>query len=119
MLPPNGPGTSVEIASISGDVASLKAEGGRISLGAVRVLARLTTQSSWTESAGALGDGTAAAVPDHGKAFFYLIQYRDGRGASGFGTESVPLPREPASCDGGCPGDETQLVTSGDDPRRR
>ena len=31
-----------------------------------------------------------------------------------------PLPLEPASCDGGCPGDEDKLVSSGGGaPRRR
>jgi hypothetical protein len=34
---------------------------------------------------------------------FYLVQYRSGSVISGYGTESVPLPREPASCEGGCP----------------
>ena len=44
-----------------------------IDLGAVHVPARGVTGTSWSEE------------------------------ISGYGTESVPLPREPASCEGGCP----------------
>ncbi len=39
------------------------------------------------------------AIPAPSKGFFYLVQYDDGR-ESGYGTESVPLPRSPIS--GGC-----------------
>jgi hypothetical protein len=101
---------------ISGDVGSLKVDGDHVTLGAVRVLARLTTTSSWTEAAGSTGGGLAA-TPDRGKAFFYLVQYRDTRGASGYGTESAPLPNEPVSCAGGCPGEET-AQSAGDSDRR-
>jgi len=103
---------------ISGDVGSLKVDGGHVTLGAVRVLARLTATSSWTEFGGSAGMGMAAA-PDRGKAFFYLVQYRDARGTSGYGTESVPLPSEPASCDGVCPGEEPAQSAGGSDPRIR
>lgn len=103
---------------ISGDVGSLEVDGGRITLGAVRVLARLTTATSWAEISGSTGS-VAVATPDRGKAFFYLVQYRDGHGSSGYGTESVPLPSEPASCSGGCPGEDSLSIGSGADPRRR
>jgi hypothetical protein len=103
---------------ISGDVGNLKVEGGHITLGVVRVLARMTTASSWMESAGEFADGSAAAL-DRGKALFYLIQYRDTHGISGYGTEAVPLPREPASCEGECPGDEVCVVSAGQESNRR
>ncbi len=81
---------------IAGDLAQIVVENGGVSLGAVRVLASGLAATSFTEGAG-------GPVPAVGKAFFYLIQSRDAHGASGYGTESVPWPREPASCDVGCP----------------
>lgn len=95
---------------IAGDVSSLKPESTRISLGAVRVAARLIFQTSLEES------GT---IPPAGHAFFYLVQYRDGHGPTGFGTEAVPMPSEPSSCEGGCPGEEDNFVTPGGGPRKR
>lgn len=97
---------------ISGDLAALKMESGRVSLGAVSVPARMTTTTSWSEAAG-------DPVPEGGRAFFYLVQYRDSCGASGFGTESVPLPREPTSCDGVCPGEVTTTSVASSRPLRR
>ena len=81
---------------ISGDLSQAKVEQGRISLGAVRVLARSTTETALAEDAN-------SAMPATGTAIFYLIQSRTDRGGSGYGTESAPWPRVPASCDGGCP----------------
>jgi hypothetical protein len=102
---------------ITGDVASLKVDGNRITLGAVRVPARLVTSTAFLEAAVSL---SASANPPTGRAFFYLVDYRVGRGTSGFGTEAVPLPLEPASCEGGCPGDEDNLIPSGGGaPKRR
>jgi len=102
---------------IAGDVASLKMEVNRITLGAVRVPARLITSSSFLEGEGSL---SAVALPPAGRAVFYLVDYRAGHGTSGFGTEAVPLPLEPVSCDGGCPGEEGNLISSGDgSPKRR
>jgi len=98
---------------ISGDVASLRVDGNRITLGAVRVPARLSTATSFIEAAGSPG-----ALPPPGRAYFYLVGYRDAHGTSGFGTESVPLPLEPASCDDGCPGYEN-LGAGGGAPKRR
>lgn len=90
---------------ISGDLASLRMEPGRVSLGAVRVLARRIQETSWSE------DG-APLTPVAGGAFFYLVEYRDARGPTGFGIESVPLPREPSSCDAACPGMEAEYLAS-------
>jgi hypothetical protein len=59
------------------------------------------------------------AVPPPGRAHFYLVEYRDAHGTSGFGTESAPWPLEPESCDGACPGDEDDLLTSGGGPQKR
>ena len=95
---------------ITGNVENLKVDGGRITLGTVKVPGRLLTVTSW---AGA--DGSPVA----GRAFFYLVQYRDDRGTSGFGSEPVPLPREPASCVEGCPGSETQAAGGGGESKRR
>jgi len=81
---------------ISGDLSQAKVENGQLSLGDVRVLARGSTETSLTE-------GTAAMIPATGSAIFYLIQSRTDRGGGGFGTESAPWPRVPASCEGGCP----------------
>src|SRR4029077_15342872 len=92
----------------SGNVASLRVEGDHISLGAVRVAARLLTGTAGTEGdALPTGDATVA-LPAAGQGFFYLVQYRDAHGMSGFGTESASLPSEPASCAGGCPAAEAQ-----------
>jgi len=79
---------------ISGDLESLRVSNGRIDLGTVRVLARSTPATSLDEP---------AVTPASGKGFFYLIQQRTGAGPAGYGTESVPWPRVPESCDGGCP----------------
>ena len=95
---------------ITGDVASLKLDGNRITLGAVRVPARRITSASFVEGG---GSPAAGVVPPAGRAFFYLVDYRDGHGTSGFGTEAVPLPLEPASCVGGCPGDEDKPISGG------
>ncbi|HEV8699961.1 MAG TPA: FG-GAP-like repeat-containing protein [Candidatus Polarisedimenticolia bacterium] len=95
---------------IAGDVSSLRAESNRISLGAVRVPARRTLLTSFEDS---------GATPSAGRALFYLVQYRDGHGPTGFGTEVVPMPSEPSSCEEGCPGEEGNFVTSGGDHRKR
>ena len=100
-------------ALISGDLASVRMEAGRVSLGAVRVLGRMIQGTSWSEADG-------APNPPADRAFFYLVQYRDARGPTGFGAESVPLPREPSSCDAACPGREAEyLAAAGAGPRKR
>jgi hypothetical protein len=89
---------------IRGDLDQVGESGGKTSLGRVHVLASGPTGESHTESP----DG---AVPTVGKAFFYLVQYRQGQSASGWGTESSPWPTEPASCDIGSPG-QSPLTSS-------
>ena len=73
---------------ISGDVRNLHSDTTRISLGPVRVVAR-SSETSWTESDAML------VPPAPGQAFFYLVQYLDAAGSSGFGSEDLPLPSEP------------------------
>ena len=81
---------------ISGDLSQAKVENGHLSLGTVRVLAHGKTDT-------ALAEDPNSVMPATGTAIFYLIQSRLDRGGSGYGTESAPWPRVPASCDGGCP----------------
>ncbi|HZM70796.1 MAG TPA: hypothetical protein VFB95_10580, partial [Candidatus Cryosericum sp.] len=81
---------------ISGDLSALRVENSQTILGTVKVLARGTTETTIVEPAN-------SPIPPPGRAFFYLIQYRTETGASGYGTESAPWPRVPASCEGGCP----------------
>jgi len=83
---------------IAGDVAGLRFSGASISLGPVSVPGRLVTSTRWTDLPG-------DPQPAPGHACFYLVQYRDENGSSGFGSEPLPLPRVPDSCAGGCPGD--------------
>lgn len=73
---------------ISGDVRNLNSDTARIALGPVLHVAR-TTETSWTESSATLRS------PAPGQAFFYLLQYLDSAGSSGFGSEDLPLPSEP------------------------
>lgn len=81
---------------IAGDTGALALQGDKVELGTVRVLARAWTATTWSE-------GPADLPPAAGQAVFYLVQYHDGSGSSGFGSESVFWEREPVSCDGGCP----------------
>jgi len=90
---------------ISGDLKSLRMDVDRIDLGLVRVPSRYNNATSWTESDGALSMSTPV-IPAAGSALFYLLQYRDAHGVSGFGTVSTSFPGEPISCEGGCPGAE-------------
>ena len=81
---------------ISGELSQTKVEDHHLSLGAVNVLARGTRENS-------LSEGMAGKIPAAGTALFYVIQQRTERGGAGYGTESAPWPRLPASCEGGCP----------------
>jgi hypothetical protein len=81
---------------IEGDLGGLRVEAEAIRLGAVRVLARGAAATAWDEPAG-------RADPEPGRGLFYLVQYRDALGASGFGTETAFWPRLPDACEGGCP----------------
>ncbi|HEU4402416.1 MAG TPA: thrombospondin type 3 repeat-containing protein, partial [Candidatus Polarisedimenticolia bacterium] len=90
---------------IAGSLGSLAVRDGQISLGAVRVLTRGQSGTGYTE-------GAATPAPAIGEGYFYLVQSKEVAGASGYGTESAALPRQPASCDGGCPV-EASTTTSG------
>jgi hypothetical protein len=81
---------------IRGDLSAIRVDNGQITLGAVKVLGRGTTETTLVEPAG-------LPIPPPGRAFVYLIQYRMETGASGYGTESAPWPRVPEFCEGGCP----------------
>ncbi|MBI3447292.1 MAG: choice-of-anchor D domain-containing protein [Acidobacteria bacterium] len=81
---------------ISGDLSQVRVRTGKVDLGAVSVLARATSATEFRE-------GPSAPTPAKGKAIFYLLQYHTVSSATGYGTQEVPWPREPASCSGGCP----------------
>jgi hypothetical protein len=83
---------------IQGDLSEVTTSNGETRLGPVHVLALGQTGASYSE-------GPSGAIPTVGSAFFYLVQYREGHSASGWGTESSPWPAEPSSCDVGCPGE--------------
>jgi hypothetical protein len=83
---------------IQGDLSQVSASNGEISLGPVHVLASGQTAASYSE-------GPSGSIPAAGSALFYLVQYREGQNASGWGTESSPWPAEPSACDIGCPGE--------------
>ena len=81
---------------IAGDLGGVRIDEGQLSLGDVRVLARATTQTAFSE-------GATGEIPETGTVIFYLIQSRTELGGVGYGTESAPWPRIPAACGGGCP----------------
>jgi hypothetical protein len=81
---------------ISGSLSQVHLQDGKVTLGAVNVLARGTTDTS-------LDEGASGELPARDSAIFYLIQSRTDHGVSGYSTESTPWPRVPASCAGGCP----------------
>jgi hypothetical protein len=96
---------------IQGDLGQVQVSNERILLGPVHVL-------SAGQIGASLSEGSGAAMPAAGHAFFYLVQYRQGASASGWGTESSPWPAEPSSCDIGCPG-EPEGSATGSDARKR
>jgi hypothetical protein len=81
---------------IRGTLGQVNLQSGVTMLGDVSVLARSTSQTS-------LSEPSNAPVPPVGQGYFYLIQQRTDRGGVGYGSEPAPWPREPSSCDGGCP----------------
>ena len=83
---------------IRGDLGQVAQSNGQIRLGTVRVLATGLTDASYDES-------PEAEIPTAGSIFFYLVQYREGSSASGWGTESSSWPAVPSACDLGCPGE--------------
>ena len=83
---------------IQGDLGQVTASNGVTHLGSVHVLA--TGQVGTTYSEDSVG-----VTPSVGRAFFYLVQSREGHTSSGWGTESSLWPAVPDSCDIVCPGD--------------
>jgi hypothetical protein len=96
---------------IVGRLEELRMQSDRISFGTVRVLAAGVPAPSASED-------VTAVMPALGQGFFYVAQSRGPNGMSGYGTESAPLPSEPASCDGRCPGLAPAIATS-DAPHKR
>jgi hypothetical protein len=98
---------------IRGTLSQVHLQNGVTMLGAVSVLARSTAQTSLTEPSN-------APVPPVGQGYFYLIQQRTDRGGVGWGSEPAPWPREPGSCDGGCPlAENLPPPTAGAKPAKR
>jgi hypothetical protein len=81
---------------IVGDLSAMRQLGDAVSLGSVRVLARGTDRTHVQED-------PVFLMPAPGQALIYLAQPRNDYGGAGYGTESVPWPRIPDSCEGGCP----------------
>jgi hypothetical protein len=71
--------------SVRGDLSSLRLKKGRTLVVVDQVLARSASETSAAEPA-------ANWSPPVGHAFFYLVQYRDATGDSGYGTVSAPWP---------------------------
>jgi hypothetical protein len=94
---------------ITGDLGSLRVDQGVLNLGAVRVLARETAQTTVSET-------TTAPGPAVGRGYFFLIQQRTAAGPVGYGTETAPWPRVPGTCDGGCPGGTTTTTNTSGGP---
>ena len=97
---------------IQGDVSQVSESNGEIWLGPVHVLTSGQTGSSYTED-------PSGEIPTIGRAFFYLVQYREGQSVSGWGTESSPWPAKPSSCDIGCPGEVTEIASGGNGSLRK
>jgi hypothetical protein len=97
---------------IQGDLDQIAVRSGIVSLGPVRVLASGITETRYSE-------GNSGGIPSIGEAFFYLVQYRDGNAASGWGTESSSWPARPLSCDTDCPGETIADSIATGDRRRR
>jgi hypothetical protein len=95
---------------IRGTLSQVHQQNGVTLLGDVSVLARSTSQTS-------LNEPSNAPVPPVGQGYFYLIQQRTDRGGVGYGSEPAPWPREPSSCDGGCPLAENVPPPSGGAPK--
>ncbi len=97
---------------IQGGVSQVTQSNGKIWPGLVHVLATGQSGTSYSE-------GSNGALPPPGSAFFYLVQYRNTQGASGWGTESSSWPAEPVSCDVGCPGKVTTTSVASSRPLPR
>lgn len=90
---------------IRGGLENLVARDAQVSLGRVRFLLAGQNLTAWNE-------GQGEEQPATGRAFFYLLQYHDAHGPSGYGTESSPLPLIPDPAPGaavGSGGDGTRV----------
>jgi len=94
---------------IAGNLEQIRVLPSLLSLGRVSVLAA-GLQGTTLD----LGDSFS---PPPGLCVFYLIQSRQALGASGYGTESAPLPSEPSSCLQPCA--EIALQGAGPDGARK
>lgn len=81
---------------ITGVLSGFTVVNSELRLGNVEVLGAGVTGTS-------LLDSPARLSPAIGQVVFYLAQYHDDSGPTGYGTESAPWPRVPTSCTGGCP----------------
>jgi hypothetical protein len=95
---------------IRGTLSQVHLQTGVTMLGDVSVVARSTSLTS-------LSEPSNTPVPPVGQGYFYLIQQRTDRGGVGYGSEPAPWPREPSSCDGGCPLAESLPPPTGSDGR--
>ncbi|HEU5181952.1 MAG TPA: choice-of-anchor D domain-containing protein [Candidatus Polarisedimenticolia bacterium] len=83
---------------IRGDLSRIARMPNLLSLGSVTVLAAGTTALDHHEAP------AADVAPPVGHVYFYVMQVRATDGTrGGYGSDTAPLPREPASCTGGCP----------------
>jgi hypothetical protein len=80
---------------IRGRLPDVRLENHQVMLGVVEVLVRSSMTLAHTEE----GD----SVPAPGEGFYYLVAPRNEQGNLGYGSESLPWPRVPSSCAGGCP----------------
>jgi hypothetical protein len=82
---------------IRGDMAGISRMTNLLSLGTVTTLASATTAKDFHEA-------PPDVVPPLGHVYFYVMQVRAADGTrGGYGSDTAPLPREPAACTGGCP----------------
>jgi hypothetical protein len=75
---------------IAGDFRDIRIQEGQVLLGNVRHLASGTTTTSYAEDVG-------GEIPPLGAGYYYLIQSRDARRGTGFGSETAPWPRSAAN----------------------
>ena len=90
----NAAGSTYDV--ITGMLGGFTVVDSELRLGQVEVLGADLTGTSVLDSPPRLD-------PAPGQAVFYLVQYHDTDGPSGFGSEPVPWPRVPTSCTGACP----------------
>jgi hypothetical protein len=95
---------------LRGTLSQVHLQNGVTLLGDVTLLVRSTSLTT-------LSEPSNAPVPPVGQGYFYLIQQRTDRGGVGWGSEPAPWPRQPSSCDGGCPLAENLPPPAGGDGR--